>query len=641
MPHHQAKLIAIKPPPPPKYTDHFPEKRFQSPRRLNLFTAVSVFTHREDFLHAPRRPKKVFTKTQKRLPRERYFVLTRTKQGFHKNQTAFLQEGCMVFASKQQQIHQKEPHLPFFDNRPFSKTPFSEGEKSIKITHLARKIPSKSKNRHLRHQTFSPRKRPLLYKKSIKPSACNHSSIKTTRLSILFDKQKTFAHLCRNQKVEQMKGCIAKVGLFIFIHTCTLSAQQKWTLRECIEYARQENIQIKQTELAIEGYDVDIKQAKAALFPSLNASMSQQFANNKIENENGNYRYEGAFNGQYGINASWTIYDGKQNLNSISQAKLNKEIGSLNKDEIGNNIEIAITRAYLQVIYAWESIKNNRNIVETSASQLKQAQDFLDAGSFTRSEYAQVETQYSSDKYNLVLAQNSFANYKLLLKQLLELEYDDSFDVAIPDEQALSVNELIPDKESVYLTALSIMPQVKASQLGIDFAEISKAKAKAGYLPTISLTGSAGTGNVYNESPSYFSQLNHRFNQQIGVTVSVPIFDNRRNKSAVQKASLDIQSAQLNYVNTKKDLLRTIEELSQEASSSLSKYYAARDKLSSSQLSYELVNEQYELGMRNITELTTEKNNYANALQELLQAKYNAILGMKLLEFYEGKEISL
>ncbi|MGL5546594.1 MAG: hypothetical protein ACRDCS_06290 [Tannerellaceae bacterium] len=167
LPHPRAKLIATKPPPPPKYTDHFHEKRFQSPRRLNLFTAVSVFTHRKDFLHAPRRPKKVFTKTQKRLPRERYFVLTRTKQGFHKNQTAFLQEGCMVFASKQQQIYQKEPHLPFFDNRPFSKTPFSEGEKSIKITHLARKIPSKSKNRHLRYPIFSPQKRPLLYNLAI------------------------------------------------------------------------------------------------------------------------------------------------------------------------------------------------------------------------------------------------------------------------------------------------------------------------------------------------------------------------------------------------------------------------------------------------------------------------------------------
>lgn len=547
----------------------------------------------------------------------------------------------MVFAPTQQQIYQKEPHFPFFNNGPFSKTSFSEGKKSSKIIHLARKNPSKSKNRHLRYPTFYPPKTYLLYKKRIKRFSCNYSSIKTARLSILVDNQISFPHLCRNQKVEQMKGCIAKVGLFICIHTCTLSAQQQWTLRECIEYARQENIQVKQTELAIEGYDVDIKQAKAALFPSLNASVSQQFANNKIENEAGNYRYQGAFNGQYGVNASWTIYDGKQNLNSISQAKLNKEIGTLSKDEIGNNIEIAITRAYLQVIYAWESIKNNRNIVETSATQLKQAQDFLDAGSFTRSEYAQVETQYSSDKYNLVLAQNSFANYKLQLKQLLELEYDDAFDVAIPDEQALSVHELIPDKESVYLTALSIMPQVKAGQLGIDLAEISKAKAKAGYLPTISLTGSAGTGNIYNESPSFFSQLNHRFNQQIGVTVSVPIFDNRRNKSAVQKASLDIQSAQLSYVNTKKDLLRTIEELSQDASSGLSKYYAARDKLSSSQLSYDLVNEQYQLGMRNITELTTEKNNYANALQELLQAKYNAILSMKLLEFYQGNEISL
>lgn len=431
------------------------------------------------------------------------------------------------------------------------------------------------------------------------------------------------------------------LGLSSIMGICNLSAQKKWNLRDCIDYARTENIQIKKSELNIESYSVDIKQSKAALFPSLSANISQQFSNAKIEKGDGNYRYEGLFNGQYGINASWTIYNGKQNINSIKQAKLNKEASEFNKEEIGNNIEIAITQAYLQIIYAWESIRNNQNIVSSSEAQLKQTQDFLDAGSITRSEYAQVEAQYSSDKYNLVLAQNSFDNYKLQLKQLLELDFNQEFDIVIPDIQTISALEIIPSKEEVYRTALATMPQIKSSLLQIDLANISKSKAKAGSLPTISITGNIGTGNIYNESPSFLTQLDRRFSQSVGLSINIPIFDNRKNKSAVQKANLEIESARLDYIDTQKELLRTIEELHQNAISGQSKYCAVQGKLKSVELSYELVREQYELGMRNTVELTTEKNNYANALQELLQAKYNAILSLKLLNFYQGQQISL
>lgn len=174
LPHTQAKLIATIAIQLPKSVGLFHEKRLQSPRILILFTAVSEFTHRENYFHAPRRLFSVTTKTKNvffendiAFSREVNFVLARTKQGFHKNQTAFLQEACMVFAPKQQRVYQKELHFPFFNNGPFSKASFSEGKKSSKIIHLARKNPSKSKNRHLRHQTFSPRKRPLLYNLAI------------------------------------------------------------------------------------------------------------------------------------------------------------------------------------------------------------------------------------------------------------------------------------------------------------------------------------------------------------------------------------------------------------------------------------------------------------------------------------------
>ena len=434
-----------------------------------------------------------------------------------------------------------------------------------------------------------------------------------------------------------------KYGLIISViigFSCNLSAQKKWTLRDCIDYARQENIQVKKSQISAESSEIDIKQAKAELFPSLSGSISQGY--NHSKEASNDYKYKGVFSGQYGLSASWTVFDGKRNLNTIKQAQLQKEADELYTEQQQNNIEISITQTYLQLLYARESIKNNENIVASSAAQLKQTIDFLDAGSITRAEYAQVEAQYSSDKYNLVLAQNSYDNYLLQLKQLLELDIDDEFNPEFPEVSDEEVESFIPSKYEVYRIALQIMPEIKNNLLGIDIAKVGKSSAKAGYLPTISLNGSVGTNNVWNNGyPAFSTQANRNFNQYIGVSVSIPIFDNRKNKSNVQVADLQIQTAELNYTQAQKDLLNTIEGLYLDAVSGQSKYRAAKDKLTSSELSYTLVQEQYALGMRNTVELTTEQNNYANAMQELLQAKYTALLSVKLLNFYQGKEITL
>lgn len=418
----------------------------------------------------------------------------------------------------------------------------------------------------------------------------------------------------------------------LLLISSSLFAQKTWTLRECIDYARTENIQVKKQQLSSESYDIDLKQSKAELFPSLSGSISQGYNHSSTQND---------FRGQYGLNLNWTIFNGGKNLNSIKQANLNKQAEDLNTEYQQNSIEISIAQTYLQLLYARESIKNNENIVESSTQQLKQTKDFFNAGSITRAEYAQVEAQYSSDKYNLSLAQNSYDSYKLQLKQLLELDITDEFEVEFPEISNDDIQTLIPSKSEIYRTALLLMPEIKSSKLSIDMAELDKATAKGGYLPTVSLSGSLGTGNVWDTNPSFLNQLDKNFNQYIGVSVSIPIFDNRKNKSTVQKAEIQRQTAELNYLDAQKTLLRTIESLYQDAISAQSKFSAAKDKLNSTELSYTLVKEQFSLGMRNTVELTTEQNNYANALQDMLQAKYSALLSLKLLQFYQGTEISL
>lgn len=430
--------------------------------------------------------------------------------------------------------------------------------------------------------------------------------------------------------IKRLLNLALVVGIFL---PTTVFSQKKWTLRECIDYARHENIQVKKSNITEESYAVDISQSKAELFPSLSGSAAGRYTHTQHE--------KGLLNGQYTLSANWTIYNGGKNTNAIKQAKLQKESQELSTRTTQNNIEIAITQAYLQILYSRESIKNNENTVASDSVQLQQAKDFLDAGSITKSEYVQVEAQYSADKYSLVQAINSFDNYKLQLKQLLELEYDEEMDIVFPDIRDNDILQFIPSKYEVYRRSLEIMPEIANSKLNIQMANLSKASAKAGYLPTVSVSGSVGTGNIFNSSPSFSTQIGDNLNQSIGLTVSIPIFDNKQNKSNVSKANLSIRTAELDLVDAQKTLLSTIESLYQDAVSGQSKYNAAKDKLSSAKLSYELVQEQYALGMRNTVELTTEKSNYVNALQDLLQAKYTALLSIKLLNFYQGQEIKL
>ncbi|MDH6354447.1 outer membrane protein [Dysgonomonas sp. PH5-45] len=432
---------------------------------------------------------------------------------------------------------------------------------------------------------------------------------------------------------------VVSVSALLLISASGLFAQQTWTLRGCIDYARENNIQVQKSRIATEGYDVDISQSKAELFPSLSGSVSQEF--NNAKNAQKNYKYESSFGGRYNLSANVVLYNGRKNLNNIELAKLNKNAEQLNTQYIQNNIEIEITQAYLQMLYSRESIKNNENTVASTKVQLDQSKTFLDAGSITMSDYAQVEAQYSSDKYNLVVAQNSFDNYKLQLKQLLELDYDVDFEPEFPDIDDSQVLSMLPAKEDIYRTALNIMPEIKSSEMDVQIAKLNKSSAKAGYLPTVSLSGSLGTANSWNGGTAYGTQLDRNFTQSVGLTVSIPIFDNKQTESKVRKANLDIQTSRLNVLDTRKTLLRTIESLYQDAVSAQSKYLSAKDKLKSAELSYTLVQEQFSLGLRNTVELTTEKTNHVNALQELLQAKYTALLSLKLLNFYQGQDITL
>lgn len=424
---------------------------------------------------------------------------------------------------------------------------------------------------------------------------------------------------------------------------------KQWTLRNCIDYALEHNITIRRNRINVESTQEDVKTAKADFLPSLSGNISQRIVN-RPNSANGTIisgdnittsESKTSYNGSYGIDANWTVYNGNKRVNTLKQQQLNSRIAELTVNESENSIEENITQIYVQILYSAEAVKVNESTLEVSQKEFERGQELFNAGSIASSDLAQLEAQVSNDNYQLVTSQTTLQNYKLQLKQLLELDGDFEMDLFLPQLDDSSVLIPLPTKDDVYQTALNLRPEIESSKLNIEAADMNIKIIRAGYIPSLSLSAGIGTTNANANDFSFSEQVKQNWNNSIGLTLSIPFFDKRQTKSAVNKAKLQRQTSELDLMDNQKTLYKTIESLWLSANSAQQQYVAATQKLKSTQASYALVSEQFNLGMKNTVELLTEKNNLLSAQQEALQAKYTAILNAGLLRFYQGEEIDL
>lgn len=429
----------------------------------------------------------------------------------------------------------------------------------------------------------------------------------------------------------------------------SLPSPREWDLQSCIDYALQHNITIRRNRVNAESAEVDVKTAKAALFPSLSASVGQRIVNRPYSETNTiidgdnitSSQSKTSYNGSYGIDANWTLYNGSKRLNTLKQQRLNNRIAELNVEQSENSIEESIMQVYVQILYAAEAVKVNEATLQVSQAEYERARALFDAGSIARSDLAQLEAQISADNYQVVTAQATLQDYKLQLKQLLELDGEEEMNLYIPSLSDENVLSPLPSKTDVYRAALTLRPEIEAGKLDVRASELDIDIARSGYIPTLSLSAGIGSTNANGNDFTFGEQIKRNWNNSLGLTLSIPIFNNRQTKSAIQKAKLQKQTSELSLLDEQKTLFKTIEGLWLDANSAQQRYVAAVENLKSTQTSYELVQEQFNLGMKNTIELLTEKNNLLSARQEALQAKYMAILNTQLLKFYQGETVSL
>lgn len=432
------------------------------------------------------------------------------------------------------------------------------------------------------------------------------------------------------------------------LFSASVQAQKQWTLQQCLDYAMENNITLKKARLQQQQATEDVKGAKSALLPSLSASTNhslgyrpwQDNGTTTVTNGQVNSKISKSYyNGSYGLNAQWTVWNGNRNRNQLKLTQLQEDAQELALQESANNIQEKIAQLYVQILYLTEAVKVSEQSLETSKKNEERGQEMVEVGKMSKADLAQLSAQRASDEYNIVEAQSNIRNYKLQLKQLLELTDNEAFDIATPiatDAMALSA---IPSLTTVYEQALTVRPEIEAGKLAVKENDINLKIAQAGKLPTINLTGGLGTSTNSLSNNGWGTQLKTNFDASAGLSLSLPLFDQRQTKTAVNKAKLQREQALLDLQDQQKQLYQTLESYWLDAETNQQKLRAAIATEESEQQSFDLLQEQFRLGLKNIVELMTGKDKLLQAQQNRLQSKYQTLLAQQMLKFYQGEGI--
>lgn len=408
-----------------------------------------------------------------------------------------------------------------------------------------------------------------------------------------------------------------------------------WTLENCIEYAKQHNISINSLRLSKNSAEQDLLQAKEAKYPSLNGTVSQGLF---AVNGNNGLNVNGAQSQSIGVNSSMTLFHAGYIRNNEVSKNLLVQMADLSVLEAQNNITLTITQAYLNILMAEENIVALEEILTTTKTQLKQGDQFYKAGSISKLNYLQIQSQVAQDEYNLTAAQNNLRTNIVNLKQILQLPTEYDFQIAKPD--SIVVDENLKPLSEVQDLAQNQRPEVKYGELNVENSNTNLKMAQASILPTLSLTGNISTNYAYNNG-NYFNQLGNNFYLPVGLSLGIPIYNNRIYKTAVEKSKIEIEQANLDLLNTKTVLNQQVEQSYISLQNSLSQYESAYKQMDLNKQSYDIVNAQMKIGSIDYVQLQQQRLTYIQSVQNYLQAKYSAVLNKQIYEFYAGNPINI
>jgi len=430
------------------------------------------------------------------------------------------------------------------------------------------------------------------------------------------------------------KRFIAMAAALIISSVAVTAQTKQWSLTDCIGYALEKNIQVRKAGVSVSLGELSLQQAKDNLLPSLSATVGENLGFQNVTGTGGETSWKGSSRTNASLSSGLTLFNGFQLRNQVRQAGLDLKSLQYSADQTTESVSLNIMSAYLQVLYSEEQVINARNQAEATREELALAAERLTLGAIANSDYLQVKTQLASEESSLATAVNNLKMAKLNLMQLMEYPVDESFEIARPDIDAFISTAPAADAVSVYQEALEVKPQIKIASINRENASIDLEMARAGFLPSLSLSAGMSTG--FTEAAEMGAQLKNGFSPSVGLSASVPIFRNNQNKTAVSRAKYGITTAELDELNTRNQLRKEVEQAVLDAESALISYQAALNRYDSSVETYNLSEEKFKLGAMNSVDFLIQKTNLTAAESNLLQAKYELVYSHKIIDFYRG-----
>ncbi len=434
-------------------------------------------------------------------------------------------------------------------------------------------------------------------------------------------------------------GCICAVPLY--------GRQEKWSLRECIEYAEKNNLQIKQQQIAVRQAQNNVLQAKLDFIPSFNASVNHNLNWGKSVNINDlQITNQLTQSTSANISASFPIVDGLSKHNTLKSSKTQLHIYEQEVERLKDEISISITQAYLQVLLALEIEKTAMQSCKSTEEQVEYTRKLVNAGSQAYSSLLDIEARLATERVQLVTAGNDVKTNYLTLAQLLDLPQESGFEIEIPDTAALAINSAIDfgtgsdNINETYRFAMDL-PQIKSAELSLEKSKYDYKIQKGASYPSISF--SAGYGTYYSDSreEAFFTQFDDNRNPSIGFGINIPIFNGWRTNTSIRNARLNVKNAQFELEKARQQLYKEIQQAYNNAQNAYEKYQAARQNMKAGEESYKYVEQKFNVGMLNGTDYTVAKTNLFKAQSEYYQAKYQYVFYLKILDFYRGLPIEL
>jgi outer membrane protein len=430
----------------------------------------------------------------------------------------------------------------------------------------------------------------------------------------------------------------------LLLMPASVLAQQQWSLRQCIDYAVEHNIQVKQQEVSRMQRELDVNTAKNSRLPDLSASASESFSFGRGLTAQNTYSNTNTSSTSFNLSSSVPLFTGYRIPRTLEMQKLNLEAATADLEKAKNDIRMQVAQAYVQILYNLELCEVANRQIEIDSMHVHRLTEMMKNGKASGTEVAQQEASLAQSRLTATQADNDYRLSLLALTQLLELPSPEGFTISREVNQELW-NEIhtLPSPDVIYQEALIIKPEIQAEQSRLASSAKNIDIAKSAKLPSLSLSGGLGT-NYYKTSgipgDKFFKQLNNNFSQFLGLSLNVPIFNRFETRNNIKNAQLSQYNQQLQLDNVKKNLYKEIQQAYYNAVTSEAKYQSSEQAKRSQEEAFRLMSAKYEYGKANITEFNEAKNNLMKAESDLVRAKYEYLYQNALIEFYRGKDLS-